>query len=326
MSAGPGLEPLVDQMISVITNDGRNIVGILKGFDQATNIILDESHERVFSTKEGVQQIVLGLYIIRGDNMYAICEENSGIDYEVLGISQIREPITNTPPITAVKDRPLTLQPRKLEVAKEDADARQLLVSAHEEQLAQAREEAEKNQNDLLDANQKLKDDLIAQSTELEAQKTELQNAQELLKTRVYTEAEYAEGFENGWKTARRLALYAAPDLNWDQVEAWSMDPDNPRIKEASQAEIDFLVRQAEAEAKEAAGPASSLAAAAKYRALAWKSLADNSPYFFMSYPFHLAFLQRFFQVLSTSAWSSVCEYLVIDSDNSDGCHHYIFH
>lgn len=66
----------------MITNDGRNIVvcytllcdiwfrtpyvnasilvkrsififfqGVLKGFDQATNIILDESHERVFSTK-----------------------------------------------------------------------------------------------------------------------------------------------------------------------------------------------------------------------------------------------------------------------------------
>ncbi|KAK6269733.1 hypothetical protein POUND7_006838, partial [Theobroma cacao] len=72
MSTGPGLESLVDRMqtISVITNDGRNIVGILKGFDQATNIILDESHERVYSTKEGVQQLVLGLYIIRGDNMY----------------------------------------------------------------------------------------------------------------------------------------------------------------------------------------------------------------------------------------------------------------
>ncbi|KAJ4713956.1 U6 snRNA-associated Sm-like protein LSm8 [Melia azedarach] len=69
MSTGPGLESLVDQQISVITNDGRNIVGVLKGFDQATNIILDESHERVYSTKEGVQQLVLGLYIIRGDNI-----------------------------------------------------------------------------------------------------------------------------------------------------------------------------------------------------------------------------------------------------------------
>uniref|UniRef100_A0A453A5M5 LSM8 homolog, U6 small nuclear RNA associated n=1 Tax=Aegilops tauschii subsp. strangulata TaxID=200361 RepID=A0A453A5M5_AEGTS len=39
------------EVISVITNDGRNIVGTLRGFDQATNIILDESHERVYSTK-----------------------------------------------------------------------------------------------------------------------------------------------------------------------------------------------------------------------------------------------------------------------------------
>ncbi|KAL8532240.1 hypothetical protein ACS0TY_008735 [Phlomoides rotata] len=69
MATEAGLETLVDQTISVITNDGRNIVGVLKGFDQATNIILDESHERVYSTKEGVQQLVLGLYIIRGDNI-----------------------------------------------------------------------------------------------------------------------------------------------------------------------------------------------------------------------------------------------------------------
>ena len=45
------------------------IQGILRGFDQATNIILDECHERVFSTKLPVEQLVLGLYVIRGDNM-----------------------------------------------------------------------------------------------------------------------------------------------------------------------------------------------------------------------------------------------------------------
>ncbi|KAK9912656.1 sm-like protein LSM8 [Rosa sericea] len=80
MSGGPGLESLVDQTISVITNDGRNIVGVLKGFDQATNIILDESHERVFSTKEGVQQLVLGLYIIRGDNISIVGELDADLD------------------------------------------------------------------------------------------------------------------------------------------------------------------------------------------------------------------------------------------------------
>ncbi len=43
--------------------------GNLQGFDQTINIVLNESHERVFSATSGVDQVVLGLYIIRGDNM-----------------------------------------------------------------------------------------------------------------------------------------------------------------------------------------------------------------------------------------------------------------
>jgi U6 snRNA-associated Sm-like protein LSm8 len=42
---------------------------MLKGFDQTTNIILQDCHERVFSPTAGVEQVPLGLYIIRGDNM-----------------------------------------------------------------------------------------------------------------------------------------------------------------------------------------------------------------------------------------------------------------
>ena len=57
------------EIVSVITSDGRNIVGSLKGFDQTTNIILEQSHERVFSEEKGVVQNPLGLYIVRGDNM-----------------------------------------------------------------------------------------------------------------------------------------------------------------------------------------------------------------------------------------------------------------
>ena len=55
--------------ISVITNDGRHIVGTLRGYDQATNLILDECHERVYREDAGVETIVLGLYVVRGDNM-----------------------------------------------------------------------------------------------------------------------------------------------------------------------------------------------------------------------------------------------------------------
>ena len=47
---------MVDKVVQIVTNDGRNIVGMLKGFDQTTNVILDECHERVFSPEAGVEQ------------------------------------------------------------------------------------------------------------------------------------------------------------------------------------------------------------------------------------------------------------------------------
>ena len=49
---------------------------MLKGFDQTVNMILAGSHERVYSSGAGVEVVQLGLYIIRGDNMYV---HNGGI-------------------------------------------------------------------------------------------------------------------------------------------------------------------------------------------------------------------------------------------------------
>ncbi|XP_066917655.1 U6 snRNA-associated Sm-like protein LSm8 [Clytia hemisphaerica] len=74
------LESYTGHTVAVITQDGRMIVGTLKGFDQAVNLILDESHERVFSPESGVQQVVLGLYIVRGDNVAVIGEIDDEID------------------------------------------------------------------------------------------------------------------------------------------------------------------------------------------------------------------------------------------------------
>ncbi|KAJ8603786.1 hypothetical protein CTAYLR_000187 [Chrysophaeum taylorii] len=74
------LSEWVDKQISVITCDGRNIVGQLRGFDQVTNVILDECHERVFSMEAGVEQVVHGLYIIRGDNIAVIGELDAELD------------------------------------------------------------------------------------------------------------------------------------------------------------------------------------------------------------------------------------------------------
>jgi U6 snRNA-associated Sm-like protein LSm8 len=67
------LTSMVDARVSVITNDGRHIGGVLRGFDQVVNVILEDCHERVYSTTSGVEHAPLGLYMIRGDNMCVLC-------------------------------------------------------------------------------------------------------------------------------------------------------------------------------------------------------------------------------------------------------------
>ncbi|PRW60274.1 sm LSM8 [Chlorella sorokiniana] len=99
MSGGEtGLAQYVDTTVSVITNDGRTIVGTLRGYDQATNLILDECHERVYSSKSGVEQLVLGLYVIRGDNIAVIGEVDDDKDASI-DFSQVRaaplKPVTH---------------------------------------------------------------------------------------------------------------------------------------------------------------------------------------------------------------------------------------
>ena len=63
------LTAMVDSRVCVITNDGRHIVGVLRGYDQVTNVILEDCHERVYSSERAVERAPLGLYVIRGDNV-----------------------------------------------------------------------------------------------------------------------------------------------------------------------------------------------------------------------------------------------------------------
>ncbi|GAA6027191.1 hypothetical protein JCM8097_002470 [Rhodosporidiobolus ruineniae] len=74
------LTAYVDKQVLVITQDGRTIVGELKGFDQTTNVILSGSVERVFSADEPVEEVPLGVYIVRGDNITLIGEVDTEID------------------------------------------------------------------------------------------------------------------------------------------------------------------------------------------------------------------------------------------------------
>ncbi|XP_040573606.1 U6 snRNA-associated Sm-like protein LSm8 [Lepeophtheirus salmonis] len=89
------LEGYLNRLVSIITADGRNFVGTLKGFDQVINLILDDTHERVFSPNSGVEQVMLGLHIVRGDNIAVIGEIDQEIDSK-LDLSSIRaDPIVS---------------------------------------------------------------------------------------------------------------------------------------------------------------------------------------------------------------------------------------
>jgi U6 snRNA-associated Sm-like protein LSm8 len=57
-----------------VTCDGRIIIGTLVGHDQVQNLVLNEAHERVYSIDDDVEQVTLGLYVIRGDNVALIGE------------------------------------------------------------------------------------------------------------------------------------------------------------------------------------------------------------------------------------------------------------
>lgn len=56
---------------------------LLLGFDQLINLILDDTHERIFSTTSGMEQISLGLKIIRGDNVSVIGLVDEAVEQSV---------------------------------------------------------------------------------------------------------------------------------------------------------------------------------------------------------------------------------------------------
>ncbi|PVV02230.1 hypothetical protein BB560_003318 [Smittium megazygosporum] len=57
------------ERVAVLTNDGRILIGILEGLDIKTNLLLKDTIEKVFSIDSEVENIELGLYIIRGDSI-----------------------------------------------------------------------------------------------------------------------------------------------------------------------------------------------------------------------------------------------------------------
>jgi U6 snRNA-associated Sm-like protein LSm8 len=62
------------EQVCVLTCDGRFLVGQLMGHDQLQNLILNEAVEHVYSPDDNVEEVPLGLYVVRGDNVAVIAE------------------------------------------------------------------------------------------------------------------------------------------------------------------------------------------------------------------------------------------------------------
>ena len=87
------LAQLLGKKVSIITCDGRNLCGVLKGYDRATNLAIADCHEKVYSMVEGVEVIELGLFVIRGDNVSIVgeidLEMEASVDLRVVRGQQI---------------------------------------------------------------------------------------------------------------------------------------------------------------------------------------------------------------------------------------------
>eukprot|EP00168_Porphyra_purpurea_P002202 TRINITY_DN1256_c0_g1_i13.p2 TRINITY_DN1256_c0_g1~~TRINITY_DN1256_c0_g1_i13.p2 ORF type:complete len:128 (-),score=38.35 TRINITY_DN1256_c0_g1_i13:323-706(-) len=75
-TAVPLLAAMASQRVVVLTSDGRCVKGILRGFDQVQNLVLEHTVEVVYppASAEGgnVEEMTHGLMVLRGDNVAVV--------------------------------------------------------------------------------------------------------------------------------------------------------------------------------------------------------------------------------------------------------------
>jgi small nuclear ribonucleoprotein G len=65
--AVPELKQYMDKKLRLKLNGNRGVVGVLRGFDQFLNLVLDEAHNDVGPDKEP-----LGMVVVRGNSVQAM--------------------------------------------------------------------------------------------------------------------------------------------------------------------------------------------------------------------------------------------------------------
>ena len=66
--------------------------GTLAGYDQKSNVVLSNCVERVYSMDEGVEEVPLGLYLVKGDMMYVTVFSDRTPAYFTLCVAPLKCP------------------------------------------------------------------------------------------------------------------------------------------------------------------------------------------------------------------------------------------
>lgn len=93
----PGAASLVEQLdkrLLVVLRDGRNLVGVMRSFDQYSNMVLEDTFER--HVANGLKaDISLGLFIVRGDSVVLLGEidpeKEEATGLRNVGLEELRE-------------------------------------------------------------------------------------------------------------------------------------------------------------------------------------------------------------------------------------------
>lgn len=79
---------MASQRVVVLTADGRCVKGMLRGFDQLQNLVLEHTVEVVYPSASAnggsVEEMTHGLMVVRGDNVAVVglageTEEGTGV-------------------------------------------------------------------------------------------------------------------------------------------------------------------------------------------------------------------------------------------------------
>ncbi len=74
----PGAASLIEQVdkrLLIVLRDSKHVVGVLRSFDQFSNMVVEGAVERRFCWSKGVfADVPMGTYIVRGDNVVLLGE------------------------------------------------------------------------------------------------------------------------------------------------------------------------------------------------------------------------------------------------------------